>query len=37
MESERGVEQSMWGCDGVDQGWPGLMQVSESGAEDMLM
>src|ERR1700730_10485987 len=37
MESERGAERSMQGCDGADQRWLGLTQVSESGAEDMLM
>src|ERR1700719_4239982 len=36
-ESERGAEQSAWGCDRADRRWPGLTWVSESGAEDMLM
>src|ERR1700731_3156373 len=37
MESERGAEWSVQGCDGVDQRWPGLTWVLESGVEDMLM
>src|SRR6202045_1966396 len=36
-ESERGAEQSTWGCAGADWSWPGMMRVSESGAEDVLM
>src|ERR1700730_5204445 len=36
-ESERGAERSTWGCAGADRSWPGMTQVSESGAEDMLM
>src|ERR1700731_1067183 len=36
-ESERGAERSAQGCDRGDQRWPGMMRVSESGAEDVLM
>src|ERR1700719_2024699 len=37
MESERGAEQSTRGCARADRSWLGMMWVSESGAEDMLM
>ena len=37
MESKRGVEQSAWSCNRVDQRWLGLVQGLESRVGGMLI